>query len=389
MVRKLGDLNGDGDYEQKQNLAYDGNQVVMDFRRTGSGLVQTGDLEWRYLWGPAVDQILAEENVDNGADETVQWTLTDHLNTVRDIAKYDLGSDMTTVVNHLVYDAFGKVTSESNPAIDSLFLFTGRPFDSDTQLQNDLNRWYDASVGRWLSEDPIGFDAGDVNLCGYVENRPTDTRDPTGEAAPAWDPTIWYHLTPDRPWLDRGFWGDFAVRVNWLVKPAPVRPPRSAGVPETSWIIQHVTAYFDVRDARTGRRIPHPADDGRWDYWEAWEVPPGKASPATRPGRPVDDSFSIWGGIPDTCGTIIISGTAQFYPNADLPADFIARNPNTHAGDLRSTTNRNALAGLQPRSFPPVARTVIATWTTQHRGRTQLLYLVSREAPEPWPGVIV
>jgi hypothetical protein len=55
LVRKLGDLNGDGDYEQKQNLAYDGNQVVMDFRRTGSGLVQTGDLEWRYLWGPAVD----------------------------------------------------------------------------------------------------------------------------------------------------------------------------------------------------------------------------------------------------------------------------------------------------------------------------------------------
>jgi hypothetical protein len=39
--------------------------------------------------------------------------LTDHLNTVRDIAKYDPGSNMTTVVNHLVYDAFGKVTSES------------------------------------------------------------------------------------------------------------------------------------------------------------------------------------------------------------------------------------------------------------------------------------
>ena len=173
MVRKLGDLNGDGDYEQKQNLVYDGNQVVMDFRRTGSGLVQTGDLEWRYLWGPAVDQILAEENVDNGSDETVQWTLTDHLNTVRDIAKYDSGSDMTTAVNHLIYDAFGRVTSESNPTIDSLFLFTGRPFDSDTQLQNNLNRWYDARVGRWLSEDPIGFAGDDPNLYRYVGNCPT------------------------------------------------------------------------------------------------------------------------------------------------------------------------------------------------------------------------
>ncbi|GIX01674.1 MAG: hypothetical protein KatS3mg112_0611 [Thermogutta sp.] len=182
LVRKLGDLNGAPDYEHKQNFAYDGNQVVMDFRRTGSGLVQTGDLEWRYLWGPAVDQILAEENVDNGADETVQWTLTDHLNTVRDIAKYDSGSDMTTVVNHLIYDAFGRVTSESNPTIDSLFLFTGRPFDSDTQLQNNLNRWYDARVGRWLSEDPIGFNGGDGNLYRYVGNVPLSVVDPSGAA---------------------------------------------------------------------------------------------------------------------------------------------------------------------------------------------------------------
>jgi len=40
--------------------------------------------------------------------------LADHLNTVRDIAKYDSGSDMTTVVNHLIYDAFGRDTGESN-----------------------------------------------------------------------------------------------------------------------------------------------------------------------------------------------------------------------------------------------------------------------------------
>ncbi|WP_347246576.1 RHS repeat-associated core domain-containing protein, partial [Thermogutta sp.] len=122
--------------------------------------------------------ILAEENVDNGTDETVQWTLTDHLNTVRDIAKYDSGSDMTTVVNHLIYDAFGRVTSETNPAVDSLFLFTARPFDADTGLQNNLSRWYDAHVGRWLSEDPIGFAGGDANLYRYVNNRSLIHTDP-------------------------------------------------------------------------------------------------------------------------------------------------------------------------------------------------------------------
>jgi len=45
-----------------------------------------------------------------------------------------------------------------------LFLFVLRSFNLDIQLQNNLNRWYDAPVGRWLSEDPIGFAGGDGNL---------------------------------------------------------------------------------------------------------------------------------------------------------------------------------------------------------------------------------
>ena len=128
----------------------------------------------------AVDQILTEEEVDNGADETVQWTLTDHLNTVRDIARYDPAMDSTRIVNHLVYDAFGRATSESNPAVDSLFLFTARPFDSDSQLQNNLNRWYDPAVGRWLSEDPIGFAGADQNLYRYAINAPLTVSDSSG-----------------------------------------------------------------------------------------------------------------------------------------------------------------------------------------------------------------
>jgi len=124
--------------------------------------------------------ILAEGRVDGGTADLIAWTLTDHLNTVRDIAKYDPQTGATTVVNHLVYDAFGKVTSESNPAVESLFLFTARPFDADTGLQNNLNRWYDPRVGRWLSEDPIGFMAGDGNLYRFCANSPTTGLDPNG-----------------------------------------------------------------------------------------------------------------------------------------------------------------------------------------------------------------
>src|SRR4051794_5027778 len=40
---------------------------------------------------------------------------------------------------------------------------------------------YEPGTGRWLNEDPIGFDAGDPNLYRYVGNEPTDATDPSGK----------------------------------------------------------------------------------------------------------------------------------------------------------------------------------------------------------------
>ncbi len=45
-------------------------------------------------------------------------------------------------------------------------------------LRIDHNRWYDASTGRWISEDPIGFAAGDTNEYRYVGNSPENATDP-------------------------------------------------------------------------------------------------------------------------------------------------------------------------------------------------------------------
>jgi hypothetical protein len=39
---------------------------------------------------------------------------------------------------------------------------------------------YDPTIGRWTSQDPIGFEAGDANLYRYVGNGPTDGTDPSG-----------------------------------------------------------------------------------------------------------------------------------------------------------------------------------------------------------------
>ena len=64
--------------------------------------------------------------------------------------------------------------------MDCLFGFTGRPVEKVSGLQNNLNRWYDATVGRWLSEDPVGFLAGDTDTSRYVGNQVSRLLDPTG-----------------------------------------------------------------------------------------------------------------------------------------------------------------------------------------------------------------
>jgi len=70
--------------------------------------------------------------------------------------------------------------SQTNAAVDHLFAFTGRALDQATGLQNNLNRWYDAQVGRWLSQDPIGFGGGDANVYRYCANHSVNSVDPTG-----------------------------------------------------------------------------------------------------------------------------------------------------------------------------------------------------------------
>ena len=103
------------------------------------------------------------------------WALTDHQGSVRDVV-----DDDGAVLNHIVYDSFGQVTSESDPTVDFRFGYTGRELDEETGLLQYRARYYDAAVGQFVSEDPIGFSAGDANIYRYVGNSPTNYTDPSG-----------------------------------------------------------------------------------------------------------------------------------------------------------------------------------------------------------------
>jgi uncharacterized protein RhaS with RHS repeats len=44
-------------------------------------------------------------------------------------------------------------------------------------------RYYDPKIGRFISEDPIGFAGGDVNFFAYVGDKPANQVDPAGLVA--------------------------------------------------------------------------------------------------------------------------------------------------------------------------------------------------------------
>ena len=200
--------NGAGTVTDKQRFLYDTNAIdpsfdevviVLDELVSGESYQK---VDHRYMNGPDIDQVFADEAPGN----SVLWYLSDHQNTVRDVAKYasTAAGSQATVRNHLEYDSFGNVTSVDDPTTGTVNdgdqpglegtgneyspqgSYTGREPDSATGLIYYRARWYDAKLGRFISEDPIGFAAGDANLSRYVGNSTPNGTDPSG-LSPATD----------------------------------------------------------------------------------------------------------------------------------------------------------------------------------------------------------
>lgn len=97
--------------------------------------------------------------------------MTDHLGSTNGLV--DSSGNLTSQTS---YDAFGNQTANLN----TRYGFTGRERDDFTGLIYYRARWYDTNLGRFISEDPIGLNGGDVNLFGYVLNNPLRFKDPLG-----------------------------------------------------------------------------------------------------------------------------------------------------------------------------------------------------------------
>ena len=125
--------------------------------------------------GAAVYTDGLSERRGSGASATSKFYSGDLLGSIGNITD----SSGTSVTDSSAFDAFGNLFAHAG-STPTPFGFAGQEgyqTDASSGLQLLGNRFYDPSIGRFLSRDPAG--AGD-NWYAYCDNNPVSASDPTG-----------------------------------------------------------------------------------------------------------------------------------------------------------------------------------------------------------------
>ncbi|MEZ6136165.1 MAG: RHS repeat-associated core domain-containing protein [Pirellulaceae bacterium] len=161
-VSRTQDVDGEGPAApETEHFVNDRNNVWLDAN-------EAGEVTGRYLFGEVVDQIIADLLAEGS-----RFHHSDIIGSSRMVVAVDGG-----VVGTQSYTAFGSPISID---LFGRYGFAGREIDSSTGLYYNRARSYEAIVGRFLSQDPIGFGAKDTMLYRYVSNGPTSATDPFGQ----------------------------------------------------------------------------------------------------------------------------------------------------------------------------------------------------------------
>jgi RHS repeat-associated protein len=144
------------------NYLYDGANIIEEVDDNGNQVA-------RFSQGPGIDQPLSMTR--GGVTSFYQQ---DGLGSVTSLSNSGGGTTDT-----YTYDAFGNLTGSMESTVNP-FRYTGREFDAETGLYYYRARYYNPQIGRFISEDPLGFGGGDENFYAYVGNNPTNFRDPSG-----------------------------------------------------------------------------------------------------------------------------------------------------------------------------------------------------------------
>jgi RHS repeat-associated protein len=234
------DNDGDGVADKVEHYVWEGSRVVLDFVDSDGDDNSLNDgassaslaLATRYLWGQAVDQLLAQETADDGGKEDVSYIVRDNLGSTRSLV-----NSSGAITATYSYDAYGNVTVMVGALSSTRFLYTCQEYDATTGLYYYNARWYSPTLGKFISQDPISFAAGDANLYRYAGNSVTIAIDPTGLA----DESVVYDpfdpFNPNHPsWLDLPSTPEYPGVPDFIKKYFPTQIVPPADGPQPLWI---------------------------------------------------------------------------------------------------------------------------------------------------------
>ena len=141
---------------------YDGANIVAEVNPSGTVVAS-------YAQGTTIDEPLAMQR-----GGTVVYYHADGLGSITSLT--NTGAQTTATY---VYDSFGNVVSSTGNIINP-YRYTGREWDSETGLYYYRARYYDPTIGRFISEDPTRFEGSGTNFYRYTFNNPTTFIDPLG-----------------------------------------------------------------------------------------------------------------------------------------------------------------------------------------------------------------
>jgi RHS repeat-associated protein len=161
---------------------YDGEKPVLEYN-SGGAIVA------RNVYGKWIDEILMRTATSVNGGQPFYYQQDRNFNVTH------LTNASGTIIEKYKFDAFaaptiynGAGTELSASAYNNRFLFTGREYAATYAgtyvpaftFYEYRARAYNPVLGRFMSEDPKGFDAGDYNLFRYCHNDPLDMTDPMG-----------------------------------------------------------------------------------------------------------------------------------------------------------------------------------------------------------------